>query len=101
MKLLIEIPGDLEPLERGRRFDIPLIEFLEPIGGDILDSGTFIKDGQVKSCHILIIVPNESVISQIVAILEQGAATAGTTLSLCGPTWPFELLWISEENKTN
>lgn len=96
MELLIEIPDSLEPMDRGRRFDLPLIEMLEPIGGDIVDSGTFIDGQEVTCCSISVVVPHEDAIAQVISILIAGRATAGTTISRELPTGNWEVIWTSE-----
>ena len=96
MELLIKIPDAIEPLERGSRFDLPLIEMLEPIGGDIVDSGTFLDGQQVTCCSISVVVPNEDTIAQVISILIAGRAIAGTTISKESPTEGWEVIWISE-----
>ena len=97
MELLILIPEGLEPLERGERFDLPLIDMLDPIGGDIVDTGTFLNEKKIVSCSISVIVPSEKVVSQVADILTAGRAVAGTTISRQLPTGEWDVIWTAEE----
>ena len=81
MELRIHIPDSIEPLERGERFELPLIDMLEPIGGDILGSGTHLVENKILSCDIDIEVPDERFIPQVVEILVNGRIPKGSTIS--------------------
>ena len=96
MELLILIPEALEPLERGERFDLPLIRMLDPIGGDIVDSGTFLNKNQIVSCSISVIIPSEDVVLQVADILMAGRAAAGTTISRELPTGGWDVIWTAK-----
>jgi len=81
MEILIFIPGSIEPLERGERFDLPLIDLLEPAGGDILDSGTLLSGGTIVSCEITIDVPDEALLPGVFEVLKNGRIPQGSTVS--------------------
>ena len=92
MEFEINIPGTIEPLERGERFDLPLIRMLDPIGGDIVDSGTFLSGGGVEGCSITIDVPNEAVIKDVLEILKKGRIPTGATVSRLTATDEWEIV---------
>jgi hypothetical protein len=88
----IEDLGPIEPLERGERFDFPLIRMLDPIGGDIVDSGTFLSGGGVEGCSITIDIPNEAVIKDVLEILKNGRIPIGATVSRLTETDDWEVV---------
>lgn len=82
MLLRLWIPEAIEPLDRGERFERPLIRLIDPVGGDIVESGTFMKDANLVSALIEFEVPDLApLFDAVVRILIEGHAVQGTTLS--------------------
>jgi hypothetical protein len=85
-ELELKLPGDFEPLERGERFDLPLCDLFDVIGGDIVGSGTLVRDGSIVESVIQVTVPDlDEALPHIIKILRQGNAPSGTTVSLLLP----------------
>ncbi len=81
MQLRVNIVGAIEPLDRGERFEFPLIDFLEPLGGDILASGTHMLRGEIEGCDIVLEVPDEDAFQQVFEILRTGRISTGSSVS--------------------
>jgi hypothetical protein len=77
--LEITIPGDIQPIERGERFDLPLCDLFDEIGGDIVGSGSRLSGSEILECVLELAVPNlEIALPRIIRILQEGNAPSGT-----------------------
>jgi hypothetical protein len=85
--VVINIPGDIMPIERGERFEDPLLDALadEGIGGDVVGGGSSLDeiDGRtvVTSCDIELEVDDlDRALPVIRRVLIAGGAPADTTI---------------------
>lgn len=82
----ITIPGPIQPLERGDRFELPLCDLFDQIGGDIVASGTLVGNGSIVEAVIEVTVSRlDEAVPGIVKILSHGDAPQGTTVILTKP----------------
>ena len=83
-ELVITIPDAIGPIERGDRFEEPLWDLFDEIGGEVVGGGTLLRhDGTIVQAEIEIAVPNvEEALPRIIQILRDGEAPDGTTIVL-------------------
>lgn len=82
-KVIIEIPMNLEPQERGDRFDLPLCDlFDETDGGDVVGGGTIVRSGRIEGVEIEIELTSIDLLSRVADILVKGGAPPTTSISI-------------------
>jgi hypothetical protein len=83
----IFLPMSISPLERGERFELPLCDLLDEVGGDITNSGSLLDDNKkIKSCSIALKVNDlDAALPRIIDILSKGAAAPGTVINQLEP----------------
>lgn len=81
------IPEDLEPLERGERFDLPLVDALELANlGDVVGGGTMLGEGGITECNIELQVSDVQLALPVIRkVLRDGAAPSGTSIQQTSP----------------
>ncbi|MBB3210525.1 hypothetical protein FHS27_006372 [Rhodopirellula rubra] len=83
----ITIPEAIQPLDRGDRFDLPLVDELEAANvGDVVGGGSLVRDGTIAECNIeLEIADIETALPIIRRVLRAGNAPSGTTIQQRSP----------------
>ena len=103
--LVINLPGEIMPLERGERFEEPLMEAFEQedIDGGYVGGGTALGevDGRkvIESCDIEFEVEDKDLdraLAVIRRVLIAAEAPAGTTIRLCEPREEVYPLYAEE-----
>ena len=92
MQLRVDIVGAIEPLDRGERFELPLIRFLEPLGGDIIGSGTLVLGREIAGSDIVLEVPDENALQHVFEILRTGRIPPGSSVSRLTETGDWVLI---------
>jgi hypothetical protein len=86
-EIVISIPLDLEPMERGERFDLPLCElFDETDGGDVVGGGTAIKQGEIQFVEIEIELLDLKLLPRVAKVLLEGKAPPETAIHIKSPS---------------
>jgi hypothetical protein len=83
-ELEITLPMAIGPWERAERFESPLWDLFEEIGGEVVGGGTLMgHDGTIAEVVIEVIVSHvETALPRIVEILRDGGAPEGTAIVL-------------------
>ena len=78
----IEIPAELEPIERGELYGLPLCDLFDELGdGEVVGGGTLGRKGHLKSCEVTIEISNvASILPRIILLLNDANAPPGTLI---------------------